>query len=456
MKKSRRYIAAASLLCLLILPVGACAPRYNVQLEKQPPPIPVPVPEVRQDTQTLVFVALSGGGTRAAAMSWKTLEVLKQIPYTYQDPSGRQINSTLADEIDYISGISGGSFAAAAWCLYKNNMEIFRRRFIERDIQGELAMGLIIPPWQGLRLLSPEYDRINMAAELYDRTVFEGKTFGDLPPHPVAWIHATHLALGDRFTFTPAFFNRLDSDLARYPIGYACAASSAFPILLSPLTVINYGEPVDLSKDIDYVMARRNARNNIEKYFYARMLEFYNDKRNRYMHLADGGLVDNQGLQAIIDEFGTNGIINKKLNDRDNPLKRLIIIDVNAGVLPDDKSSKSPGAPHISSVIEYTMVTSMDILSAKRWMEIKALSQEIYKPAIDIGNQTRSLSLLEEPYTIEINFRNIKDPALKARCYKLPTSFYLKQDQIKLIDTVVPSLIAEDPEMIRLKKALGD
>ena len=203
-------------------------------------------------------------------------------------------------------------------------------------------------------------------------------------------------------------------------------------------------------------MARRNARNNIEKYFYARMLEFYNDKRNRYMHLADGGLVDNQGLQAIIDEFGTNGIINKKLNDRDNPLKRLIIIDVNAGVLPDDKSSKSPGAPHISSVIEYTMVTSMDILSAKRWMEIKALSQEIYKPAIDIGNQTRSLSLLEEPYTIEINFRNIKDPALKARCYKLPTSFYLKQDQIKLIDTVVPSLIAEDPEMIRLKKALGD
>jgi NTE family protein len=334
-------------------------------------------------------------------------------------------------------------------------MDIFRKDFIERNIQGELAKGIIFPPWQGLRLLSSEYDRINMAAELYDKTVFKGKTFSDLPLHPVAWIHATHLALGARFTFTPDYFKLLESELSKYPVGYACAASSAFPILLSPITVINYGKPANLSQDINYKMAKRNARRDIEKDFYARMIEFYNDKSNKYMHLADGGLVDNQGLQAIIDQFDTNGVINKKLNDRDNPLKRLIIINVNAGVLPDDKSCKSPNAPKISSVIKYTMVTSMDILSAKRWMEIKALCNEVHKAVIDIGDTTRSLSLLEKPYTIEINFRNIKDPSQKADCYKLPTSFYLNKKQLELIDTVVPSLVEEDPDVIRLKESLG-
>jgi len=447
MKKISRYWV------VLLFVLSACAPRYNIPLEGQlPPPVPAPI---QQDEQTLVFVALSGGGTRAAAMSWAVLESLKKIPYVYKDQSGNQVDSTLADEIDYISGISGGSFAAVAWCLYRDKMDVFRKNFIERNIQGELAKGIFIPPWQGLRLFSSEYDRINMAAELYDKTVFKGKTFGDLPPHPVAWIHATHLALGTRFTFTSNYFKLLESDISAYPVGYACAASSAFPILLSPLTVINYGDPADLSQDINYKMAKRNARRDIEKDFYKRMIEFYNDKNNKYMHLADGGLVDNQGLQAIIDQFDTNGIINKKLNDRDNPLKRLIIINVNAGVLPDDISCKSPSAPGISSVIKYTMVTSMDILSAKRWMEIKARCNQVNKAAIDIRGSTRSLSLLEKPYTIEINFRNVKEPSLKADCYKLPTSFHLNQKQLELIDTVVPSLVEADPDMVRLIKSLN-
>ena len=447
MKKVSRYWG------ILLIFLGACAPNYNIPLETQlSPPVTTPI---QQDEQTLVFVALSGGGTRAAAMSWSALEALKKIPYVYKDQSGNQVDSTLADEIDYISGISGGSFAAAAWCLYKDNMAIFRKNFLERNIQGELAKGIIIPPWQGLRLFSSEYDRINMAAELYDKTVFKGKTFGDLPPHPVAWINATHLALGARFTFISDYFKLLESDLSKYPIGYACAASSAFPILLSPLTVINYGDPANLSRNIKYEMAKRNARRDIEKDFFARMIEFYNDKSNKYMHLADGGLVDNQGLQAIIDQFDTNGIIDKKLNDTEHPLKRLIIINVNAGVLPDDKSCKSPSAPKISSVIKYTMVTSLDILSTKRWMEIKALCNEVHKAVIDIGDTTRSLSLLEKPYTIEINFRNIKDPSQKADCYKLPTSFYLNKKQLELIDTVIPSLVEEDPDLIRLKESLG-
>jgi len=452
MKRSFPYFL---LLTVTILVCATCAPVYNKQkanVEKQVRPPAV----VQKDDQTLIFVALSGGGTRAAAMSWKALEEFKKIPYAYTDKAGHEIMSTLADEIDYISGISGGSFAAAAFCLYKDKMDVFRKQFINRNIERGLFTGLFWPPWQGLRVLYPgsHYDRIHVASELYDSEVFDKKTFADLPPHPVLWIHATHLALGNRFTFTQDYFDLLDSDLSHYPVAYACAASSAFPILLSPMTLVNYGGTEALSNDVMYEMAKLNARDDIEKDFYCRMREFYNDKTNRYMHLADGGLVDNQGLQAIIDQFDTNGIINRKLNDRDNPLKRLIIINVNAGVVSDEKSCKKKSAPGIGSVVEYTMTTSLDILSAKRWMAIKQLADEVYKAAIDLRSSTPSLANLEKPYIIEINFRKVKDDKMRAECNKLPTSFHLTKEQIELIDAVVPKLVDEDPDMIRLKGVL--
>ncbi len=443
----KRILITIIIVCSSLFLSSCFRPNYNVEGINT-------AHKISHDDKTLVFVSLSGGGTRAAAMSWKALEEFKKIPYSYTDKNGKKIKSTLADEIDYISGISGGSFSAAAWCFYKDDMELFRKNFIERNIQGALFKDLFIPPTNGIKLISPYFDRINIAAELYDNEVFNKKTFNDLPAHPVLWINATHLALGARFTYDKTYFDYLNSDLSKYPIGYACAASSAFPILLSPITLRNYGEPADLNKDIKYKIAKMNSRNNVEMDAYCRAREFYNDKRNKFMHLADGGLVDNQGLQAIINQFRTNGIINKKLNDRDNPLQRLIIINVNAGVSAKDKSCRKESAPHINSVIEYTMVTSMDILSAKRWIKIKALCEELNKAKIDIGDETRSLSLLEKPYTIEINFRNLNEEDRK-KCNKLPTSFKLDADQLALIDRVVPVLVNGDPEIIRLKENLN-
>lgn len=427
-------------------------PEYNKPLAatSASPQTSPPAEAALQDDKTLMMVALSGGGTRAAAVSWKVLETLKTIPYSYVDSDGNQIQSTLANQIDVISGISGGSFAAVAWNLYSDEMDYFRQNFVQRNIQSQLLRAPFLPPWRGLRLISPEYDRINIAAELYDEQVFQGKTFGDLSAYPIVKIHATDLALGTRFTFTRESFRFLGSDLSSYPVGYACAASSAFPILLSPMSLLNYGPPLNLDEDVEYQLARANARLDLEKFFYARMRAFYNDKTNRYIPLADGGLVDNQGLQSILDEFRTNGIINKRLNDRDNPLRRLIIINVNAGTVPVDPSSKSPRAPGVLSVIEKTMVDSMDILSAKRWMEIKRQLEEIDKAKIDLGATTKSLSQLEDTYAIEVSFRNIKDSRVREQANDLPTSFYLNEAQLALIDRVVPDLVREDPDMQRL------
>ncbi len=53
------------------------------------------------------------------------------------------------------------------------------------------------------------------------------------------------------------------------------------------------------------------------------------------------------------------------------------------------------------------MVASMDVLSARRWMDIKTRCQQLFAAKIDVGGTARSYAELQEPYRIEVNFRNI-------------------------------------------------
>jgi NTE family protein len=333
-------------------------------------------------------------------------------------------------------------------------MTQFRKRFVQRDIQSVLAWNLLTAKgW--LALFSHRYARINIAAELYDQEVFHGKTFADLPARPLLRLHATNLALGQRFTFTRETFARLGSDLSSYRLGYACAASSAFPILLTPLTLRNYPPPLDYLRDRNYITKKDNSRADLNEDLTAKAWDYYNDKKNEYVHLADGGLVDNQGLQSILDEIVENtGLIGKRISNTQLPLRRLIIINVNAGVAPPNTSGRSSAPPGIPSVVESTMVASMDVLSARRWMDIKGKCDEFNKSKIDSGENS-PYRQLEKPYAIEVSFRNITEAATQRKAMELPTSFKLTPDQLNLIDEVVPKLLEEDPEMIRLKAELA-
>src|SRR5690348_6818842 len=55
--------------------------------------------------QNLVILAFSGGGTRAAAFSYGVLEALRRIEI--EGAQGRRIR--MLDEVDAITGVSGGS-----------------------------------------------------------------------------------------------------------------------------------------------------------------------------------------------------------------------------------------------------------------------------------------------------------------------------------------------------------
>ena len=79
--------------------------------------------------ENLVILALSGGGTRAAAFSYGVLEFLRRTEIVA--PNGQKFR--LLDSIDVITGVSGGSFTALAYGLYGEKLfDDYEQRFLKQ------------------------------------------------------------------------------------------------------------------------------------------------------------------------------------------------------------------------------------------------------------------------------------------------------------------------------------
>ena len=129
----------------------------------------------RGDPEFGLVVAMSGGGTRAAAFSYGILEELRRTEVPTTTGTGR-----LLDEVNIVTGISGGSFTALAYALYGERLfDEYEKRFLKRDVQGDL-FGLVLNPLNWPQMSGGSFTRSDLAADYYDRILFEGATFGDL------------------------------------------------------------------------------------------------------------------------------------------------------------------------------------------------------------------------------------------------------------------------------------
>src|SRR5215469_512514 len=155
----------------------------------------------RGDQQDLVILAFSGGGTRAAGFSYGVLETLRSMEIVTKTGRKRR----LLDEVDVITGVSGGSFTALAYGLYGDQLfGEYESRFLKRDVQGELTARTLNPVnWPALS--STGWGRSELAAQLYDEILFNGATFADLyrAGGPMIAVSATELTSGSRIVFIP-------------------------------------------------------------------------------------------------------------------------------------------------------------------------------------------------------------------------------------------------------------
>ena len=403
--------------------------------------------------KTFVILTFSGGGTRAAAFSYGVLEEMKDTPLPGTD-------KTVLDEVDVISTVSGGSFTGAYYGLFGNRIfEDFKSRFLYRDIQKEIALKLLNPVTL-FRLASPYFNRIDLAGEIYDSTIFDSSTFKELTDkgrRPFIIINSTNLYQGARFEFTGDQFDYIGSNILAYPIARAVAASSAFPFLLSPISLVNYPDPADYQLSLKDQMAMKDYWNNRSRYTTALNKVMYSDKeKHPYIHLMDGGLADNTGLRAIEDLFVRGGLREKINNGK---IQRLIVIVVNAKNEPPQTFDRNEGAPGLSTVAVKTCTLSMDNYSFETVEAMKGLfsariSAQMEKEACQKLLDEHCQDGYKGPefaggnmklYVVDLSFDNLTDDKEKSFLKHLPTTFHLQKDEVDRLIMAGRRLLREDP-----------
>lgn len=246
----------------------------------------------------LVLVAMSGGGKRSAAFSYGALKGMREtmIP-TAQGPR------ELLKEVSGISGVSGGSFTAAYYGLYRDKMfGRYKKAFLYQDTDSYIY-GIYLLPWNWTWMVDPNVGTNDFMERVYDRALFHGATFKDLQAkgRPIIGISATDLNYGTPFVFTQEFFDLICSNLDDFPVARAVAASNGFPGLFTPVTLTSRTADCGGRKPgwVRRVTPaeRRDPMSRLG--VQANMIDRYLDpQRTRYVHLADGGIADNLGLRV--------------------------------------------------------------------------------------------------------------------------------------------------------------
>lgn len=402
----------------------------------------------------LVVLSFSGGGMRAAALAYGTLEALRDTTL----PIGGT-KRTLLDEVDVINAVSGGSIVAAYYALYHDGIfRDFKERFLRRDVERELQ--LRVATNMG-RLASPHFGRTDLLAEYFDERLFEGKTFGDLARgtfRPFVVINASDLSTGARFPFTQAQFDLLCSDLGHVPIARAVAASAALPPYFTAITLRNYAGSCDAAEPPGVANGMPGHDSAKAEHARVREVRSYRDVARRpYIHLVDGGLIDNLGVRASIDFAVENGGFVELIDALGyHDLTHAVFISVNAQRAPDlsiDKSDEVPSFRRVMRAFELPVnAQSLHIseqlrASFERWRE--EIGRE--RASVPEGKAGRKPHF----YFIDISLQAIPDEAERDYFKQIPTTLSLDAATADRLRAVARKLLHDSPDFKQLMTDLG-
>jgi NTE family protein len=423
----------------------------------------------KKNKENLVVLAFSGGGTRAAAFSYGVLEFLRRTEVV--GPQGNTVR--LLDAVDVITGVSGGSFTALAYGLYGDKLFAeYEQRFLKRNVQGEIVARTFSPSNWG-KLASTAWGRSELAAELYDEILFNGATFGDLDhgTGPLILASATDISTGSRFVFNQRVFDVICSDLNAVPLSRAASASSAVPVVLSPVTFNNYGgtcntiTPGWLKPLLDADNPPRPAARAIRSLKAEQTLR---DSVHRpYLHLVDGGVSDNVGMRAVLDAME----VLEALHEAGVPspfdrARRIIVIIVNSLSSPPTNWDESEAPPGTVDVLLKAVGTPIDAFSyeavellrdtAARWQNLRRIRNSAAYAANKDPAVAAALRVPDaEIYVIDVSFPMLKDKAELDYLNQQPTTFVLTPEAVDRLRAAAGTIIMNSPEFQRLLKDLG-
>jgi NTE family protein len=427
-------------------PLKRWDPAYGYRYTNFPPS------RIGSSDSLFIIASFSGGGARASTLSYGVLRELARIPITVE---GRQ--KRLVDELNIINALSGGSFTAAYYALYGDQIfQDFESRFLRKNWEGELRSRVFWSPSNWFRLWSPYFGRAHIFSELLDEALFDKHTFGDLVARhqrPLIFIHASDMATLSRFEFNQRQFDLICSDLNQLPLAVAAASTSALPLILSPISMKNYAGqcgyqvPPRLKEERKTPLGRKRANE---------LLSYLDAEKRPYIHLLDGGLSDNIGMRSVLETAALTGGLEPEFKLFGvKKIRKLVFLIVSAETDPDVnqyKLNEIPGLLRVSQALVDIPINrySTDTIhlmrqAVERWRaqlrQRQNVEDSVFAPDADI-------------YIINASLTEIEDHDEKEYLMNIPTNLHLKDEQIDRLLWAASSLIRNDKEFQRLMRDL--
>ena len=433
--------------------LAACA-HFPVNLPLNESVAPVATTPSDQADDLLVVLTFSGGGMRASALSYGVLQSLADSKITWKGQSRR-----LLDEVDVISGVSGGSFTAAYYGLFGDRIfSDYEKAFLKRDVDRQLV-GTLFHPSAWFKLWSRFYDRSEMAEDYYDQILFNGAIFADfqLRAGPEIMINATDMTLGDGFTFDQTHFDLICSDLEPFSVSRAVTASSAVPGVFSPVTLLNHASECSYQAPRWVGNILSDPTSGDERMNLARKIDAYQNIQERpYIHLLDGGLADNLGLRALIDKTrlhhsGPRSGPGVELSTR---LEKILIVIVNAAAAPNTDLNHVKNPPSV--------VDSVDVATTVQVNRYNDETLRLFRKSLEEWREAMRILRCgddhcdAEPdvYLVNASLQRLKDEEERDFLQHQPTSFALEADAVDRLISAGRRLLKDSTEMQQFLEVL--
>ncbi|MEH6570679.1 MAG: patatin-like phospholipase family protein [Halioglobus sp.] len=384
--------------------------------------------------ENLVLLAFSGGGTRASALSYGVMQELRD---TLID--GRDGQVRLLDEVDTISSVSGGSFTAAYYGAFREQLfEDFEDDFLRREVQGELIKQLFNPAhWW--RSAFNGFDRTEMAIDYYDRNIFKGATFNDIQKlgPPFIDINATDLTTGLRFTFSQNLFDLICTDLGSYPIARAVTASSAVPVAFPSIVLENHADQCDIAGSRQWELLLREPESEAQERLVEGLKSYRDVEKRKFIHLVDGGISDNLGLRAMIDRaegLGDHSFEQlKKFN-----VKNVLVVLVNAEVKPEQFIEESHEKPSVAATVASITNAQMDAFNQETLDKVRT-------NLAHLRERSAKDNLAVRFYFAEVSFDQIQTKEVSGFLNSMPTTLELEDVDVDRLITSGRILLRHEP-----------
>jgi NTE family protein len=400
----------------------------------------------------LVLVGFSGGGKRSAAFGHGVLRGMRQVPVRLDGAPG----STLLEEVDFVAGVSGGSFPAAHYALHgETSFETFPDEFLHRDINAYI-FGTYLLPWNWEWLVNPYYGTNDRMAEIYDRLMFRGATYADLGRRrrPALSVNATDIGYGLPFGFTAFNFDLICSDLASFPLARAVAASNGFPGLFTPITLQNHrGKgcllPPPPRPDRTVVRADFRTRQIAET-----MDRYLDPEQTKWIHLMDGGISDNLALRGLLNSLILLDQQPQAYAEALRRLRRVVLISVDGQAVTDPSLPRRRVVGGLLDVFDAVSGTQIDAYNVETLMlaelqlsRLVAHAKEArcrQGPVVDGHRCDDVLGLL-----VRISLSDFPNGQERERLQAIPTGLTIAPEYVEMLVRAGESMARDDEELRR-------